>query len=362
MRFSGGIQHLVSVAPATIGHFALWTFWRLVVLAAAYLALSALLSLIRERLGRKQRDLITISPSAGSDSDSSAWPDFFRGLAAVCPPWWKRAVFGVPWLSFEFESTWGQVVARCGCPRHLTALVTSSLRAAVPGVQVDVADHADLPLAKMPAARARLALWREPLYPLSQAHLDPLAAGLGALAATPGGIVQWQADLARMADAITEHRQANRSYISEGIRLLDLASRAADMFRNHEGDAEKRELLRFVVAESSWRDGELTATLRQPFDLISAHAGKLREADSSNEGGNSHGRLETLSNSSKRPNPNTARGSKGRSNAKSEMWSGRRDLNPRPPAPKAGTLPGCATPRDRRNISRPPSSAGPGAA
>src|SRR5271154_3572137 len=26
-------------------------------------------------------------------------------------------------------------------------------------------------------------------------------------------------------------------------------------------------------------------------------------------------------------------------------WSGRRDLNARPPAPKAGALPGCATPR-----------------
>ena len=28
-----------------------------------------------------------------------------------------------------------------------------------------------------------------------------------------------------------------------------------------------------------------------------------------------------------------------------EIWSGRRDLNSRPPAPHAGTLPGCATPR-----------------
>jgi hypothetical protein len=26
-------------------------------------------------------------------------------------------------------------------------------------------------------------------------------------------------------------------------------------------------------------------------------------------------------------------------------WSGRRDLNSGPPAPKAGALPGCATPR-----------------
>ena len=28
-----------------------------------------------------------------------------------------------------------------------------------------------------------------------------------------------------------------------------------------------------------------------------------------------------------------------------EGWSGRRDSNPGPPAPKAGALPGCATPR-----------------
>ena len=27
------------------------------------------------------------------------------------------------------------------------------------------------------------------------------------------------------------------------------------------------------------------------------------------------------------------------------IWSGRGDLNSRPPAPKAGALPGCATPR-----------------
>ena len=30
------------------------------------------------------------------------------------------------------------------------------------------------------------------------------------------------------------------------------------------------------------------------------------------------------------------------------IWSGREDLNLRPPAPKAGALPGCATPRRGR--------------
>src|SRR6476660_2042712 len=37
-----------------------------------------------------------------------------------------------------------------------------------------------------------------------------------------------------------------------------------------------------------------------------------------------------------------------------EIWSGRPDLNRRPPAPKAGALPGCATPRHevRSNYTR----------
>ena len=36
-------------------------------------------------------------------------------------------------------------------------------------------------------------------------------------------------------------------------------------------------------------------------------------------------------------------------------WSGRRDLNPRPPVPQTGALPGCATPRPSRESTRGPS-------
>src|SRR6185436_3121682 len=37
------------------------------------------------------------------------------------------------------------------------------------------------------------------------------------------------------------------------------------------------------------------------------------------------------------------------------MWSGRQDLNLRPPAPQAGALPGCATPRETsRRMYLPP--------
>ena len=39
---------------------------------------------------------------------------------------------------------------------------------------------------------------------------------------------------------------------------------------------------------------------------------------------------------------------------RSEKWSGRLDSNQRPPAPKAGALPGCATPRLSSSLSIPP--------
>ena len=42
-------------------------------------------------------------------------------------------------------------------------------------------------------------------------------------------------------------------------------------------------------------------------------------------------------------------------NVRRRHWSGRLDLNQRPPAPKAGALPGCATPRLASIITISPS-------
>src|SRR6516164_8483742 len=43
----------------------------------------------------------------------------------------------------------------------------------------------------------------------------------------------------------------------------------------------------------------------------------------------------------------------------SNHWSGREDLNLRPPAPKAGALPGCATPRLKLHVDSKAFSNGP---
>ena len=55
--------------------------------------------------------------------------------------------------------------------------------------------------------------------------------------------------------------------MEEGLALLELASRAADLFEKQE-PREKRRLLDFVLSNSTWADGVLTPEFRQPFDLL----------------------------------------------------------------------------------------------
>ena len=84
-------------------------------------------------------------------------------------------------------------------------------------------------------------------------------------------------------------------------RILELANRAYSLYltRNH---AERGQLLKSVLLNCATDGVNLTPTYRKPFDLIFQRA-------------------------------------------KSEEWSGREDLNLRPPGPEPGALPGCATPR-----------------
>ena len=51
------------------------------------------------------------------------------------------------------------------------------------------------------------------------------------------------------------------------MRLIELAQNAQRLFEK-QNSREKRRLLNILVSNSSWRDHELTVTLRQPFDLI----------------------------------------------------------------------------------------------
>lgn len=66
---------------------------------------------------------------------------------------------------------------------------------------------------------------------------------------------------------ITRHQAADRSYLEEGARLIDLVHGSQRLFAK-QAPREQRRLLNFVLSDSTWKNGELAVTYRQPFELI----------------------------------------------------------------------------------------------
>ena len=78
---------------------------------------------------------------------------------------------------------------------------------------------------------------------------------------------EFRAEQCRIMRDIDAHQSANQSYVEEGIRLLELAHNAHRLFEN-QPPAEERKRLDFVVSNCTWKDGELRAEYRQPFDVL----------------------------------------------------------------------------------------------
>ena len=77
----------------------------------------------------------------------------------------------------------------------------------------------------------------------------------------------WRTEQDQCLRSIEQHQTANRSYLDEGMKLLELARNARTLFEKQE-PREKRRLLDFLVSNCSWKDGHLTAEFCQPFDLL----------------------------------------------------------------------------------------------
>ena len=78
---------------------------------------------------------------------------------------------------------------------------------------------------------------------------------------------QWRLEQDNLMVELIRHREADRSYIDEGVRLIELAKSASRLFTKQQ-PYEQRRLLNFVLSNSTWQNGELHPTFRQPFDLI----------------------------------------------------------------------------------------------
>ena len=78
---------------------------------------------------------------------------------------------------------------------------------------------------------------------------------------------EYRSEQARIMREIEAHGTANQTYIEDGVRLLEIAQRARDLFES-KPPAEKRKLLNFVLSNCSWKDRELTVEYRHPFELL----------------------------------------------------------------------------------------------
>lgn len=78
---------------------------------------------------------------------------------------------------------------------------------------------------------------------------------------------QWREEQNRCQREIDRLQTANRSYMDEGVQILELASNAQKLFDSQE-PRQKRRLLNFLLSNCFWDEGEVVATFRQPFDLL----------------------------------------------------------------------------------------------
>jgi hypothetical protein len=87
------------------------------------------------------------------------------------------------------------------------------------------------------------------------------------------------------------------------MKILKLANNAYSQYVK-QNSSEKQKLLNYVLLNCSLKDGKLTPTYRQPFDLIAISVAqeKIKRAKYSTD------------------------------SALNNIWRGRRDLNSRPPA------------------------------
>jgi site-specific DNA recombinase len=96
---------------------------------------------------------------------------------------------------------------------------------------------------------------------------------------------RWREEQNRCQREIERHQNADKSYLEEGVALLDLARNAQRLFAKQE-PREKRRLLNFVLSNCTWEDGEVVSTFRQPFDMLAetvtaaAHVGAGDGAES----------------------------------------------------------------------------------
>jgi site-specific DNA recombinase len=111
----------------------------------------------------------------------------------------------------------------------------------------------------------------------------------------------WRTEQAEILRKIEKHQNANFSYLEEGVRLLELAQKAASLYAKQEMKKKQR-ILDFLFSNCLWKGGAQIPHYGKPFDTLA------------------------FTNSAYQKRKATSGGKSGLS----EIWLPGRDSNPRP--------------------------------
>ena len=155
-----------------------------------------------------------------------------------------------------FEERFGELLKGFRMDSEIARWVADALRAS----HVDETQYREEATARLQHEYTRLQRRLDAMY---EDRLD----GRIDLATFDRKAAEFRAEQDRIQRSLAEHQAADRTYVDTGVRLLELAARAHELFVK-QSPSEKRRLLNFLVSNSTWKGGELTVTFRQPFDLL----------------------------------------------------------------------------------------------
>ena len=78
---------------------------------------------------------------------------------------------------------------------------------------------------------------------------------------------QYKQELKQIEESLRQHQKGKLDYVENGIRLLELAKNAHELYLD-ESDLEKRRILNFVLSNCTVEAGELRYEYRLPFSII----------------------------------------------------------------------------------------------
>jgi Type IV secretion-system coupling protein DNA-binding domain len=203
--------------------------WLLALGLVELLAGASLGCLVRWRRGLDRQVALELRPPDGAQIDLARWVVFFQRLFGIAAPGWRRLLVGEASITFGYVVTDGVASARCWCPQRLELLLRSHLGTAVPGIDIRKSeDTVGVPDGH--AARTRLSLWRDHLYPLATPKADVLDGVLAPLLGARSALLQltiqpdvgWQSRAGKQIDKLAGVRPSGNPLSAALAELLDI--------------------------------------------------------------------------------------------------------------------------------------------